>query len=160
MSNQNVSSHLAHAHQHFSKLIGSLSDEQFLSPMNGWAPRDVVAHLIGWNRLMIEASLSLRAGKPPAYYDDAEHDYSNINASFTTKHSSRSKQELLAELQSSIETLVKFVDGLPIEELTANHGVLDHSGDPATIADLIDSLAGDYQDHAREIEEWLNTPKA
>src|SRR5215211_8154374 len=98
MSEQKSTLQLTHAYQHFSKLIDSLSDEQFLSPMNGWAPRDVVAHLIGWNRLMIEASLSLRAGKPPAYYDDAEHDYSNINASFTAKYSSQSKPELLAEL--------------------------------------------------------------
>jgi hypothetical protein len=160
MSNQNVSSHLAHAHQHFSKLIGSLSDEQFLSPMNGWAPRDVVAHLIGWNRLMIEASLSLRSGKPPAYYDDAGHDYSNINASFTAKYSSQSKPELLAELQLSLEELVKFVDSLPIEELSSTHGVMHHGGDPATIAEIIESLTSDYEDHAREIEEWLNMPKA
>jgi hypothetical protein len=156
MSKQKPTFQLTHTYQHFSKLIDSLSSEQFLSPMNGWAPRDVVAHLIGWNGLMIEASLSILAGNPPSYYDDAPNDYSNINASFTAKHSSQSKQELLAELQSSIETLMKFVDGLPIEELTANHGVMDHSGDPATVANIIDSLAGDYQDHAGEIGDWLN----
>jgi hypothetical protein len=151
---------LTHAYQHFSKLIDSLSNEQFLSPMNGWAPRDVVAHLIGWNGLMIEASMSLLAGNPPSYYDDTPNDYSHINASFTTKHSSRTKQELLPELQSSLEALVKFIDGLPIERLTANHGVMHHSGEPATVADIIDSLAGDYQDHSREIEDWLNKRSA
>jgi len=158
MSRQKATFQITHAYQHFSKLIDSLSNEEFLSPMNGWAPRDVVAHLIGWNSLKIEASLSILAGNPPSYYDDAPNDYSNINASFTAGHSSRSKQELLAELQSSMETLEKFIDSLPVEELTANHGVLHHSGEPATIADVIDSLADDYQDHARQIEEWLNKP--
>ena len=158
MSKQNATFELTHACQGFSKLIDSLSNEQFLSPMNGWAPRDVVAHLIGWNNLMIEAVLSILAGNPPSYYDDAPNDYSNINASFTAKHSSQSKQELLAELQSSMEKLAKFIDSLPIEELTADHGVVHHSGDPATIAEVIDSLAGDYEDHSRQIEEWLNHP--
>src|SRR5215217_3042068 len=114
MSKPNTTFQLIEAYQHFSKLIDSLSNEQFLSPMNGWAPRDVVAHLIGWNSLMIEASSSIRAGNPPSYYDDAPNDYSNINASFTAKHSSQSKQELLAELRSSLESLMKFIDGLPI----------------------------------------------
>jgi hypothetical protein len=158
MSKPTTTFQLIEAYQHFSKLIDSLSNEQFLSPMNGWAPRDVVAHLIGWNSLMIEASSSIRAGNPPSYYDDAPNDYSNINASFTAKYSSQSKQELLAELQSSVEKLEKFIDSLPSEELTAHHGVMHHSGEPATIAEIIDSLASDYQDHSRQIEEWLNKP--
>jgi hypothetical protein len=160
MSDQNSASYLHHAYQHFTKVIDSLSNEKFLSSMNGWAPRDVVAHLIGWNSLMIEAASSILAGNPPAYYDDAPNDYSNINTSFTTKHSSRSKQELLAELQSSLESLAKFIDGLSIEELTEAHGVIHPSGDPATIAEIIASLAEDYQDHSREIEDWLNKQSA
>jgi hypothetical protein len=126
--------------------------------MNGWAPRDVVAHLIGWNSLMMEASLSLLAGNPPSYYEDAPNDYSHINASFTAKHSSESKQGLLVELQSSMQKLEKFINSLPSAELTANHGVVHRSGKPATIARTIDSLADDYQDHSRQIEEWLNKP--
>jgi hypothetical protein len=156
MSKQNVILQLTHAYQHFSSLIDSLSNEQFLSHMNGWAPRDVVAHLIGWNSLMIEASSSILAGNPPSYYEDAQNDYANINASFTAMYSSRSKQELLVELRSSMEKLVRFIEDLPIQELTANQGVMHHSGEPATVAGIIDSLAGDYQDHSREIEEWLS----
>jgi hypothetical protein len=37
---------------------------------------------------------------------------------------------------------------------------MHHSGDPATIAKIIDSLAGDYEYHTRQIEEWLNKPLA
>ena len=155
MSNQNATISLIHAYQDFTKLIDSLSDEQFLSPMNGWAPRDVVAHLIGWNSLMIESSLSILAGNPPSYYNDAPNDYRNINSSFTAKHSSRSKQELIAELQVSVEKLEKFICALPIEELTADHGVMHYSGVPATITKIIHSLAGDYHYHTRQIEEWL-----
>jgi hypothetical protein len=145
-----------HAYQDFTKLILSLSDEQFLSSINGWSPRDVVAHLIGWNSLMIEASLSILAGKPPSYYDDARNDYSSINSGFTAKHSSQSKQELLAELKSSLEKFEAFIYTLPAEELAADHGVIHYSGNPATVTRIINSLAGDYRYHIHQIMEWLN----
>ncbi len=105
---------------------------------------------------MIEASLSILAGKPPAYYEDAPKDYSTINAGFTAKFSSESKRDLLAELRSSMEKLEGFLSSLPGEELTADHGVKHHSGNPATVAGIIESLAGDYQYHTNQIEEWFD----
>jgi hypothetical protein len=156
MTSQNVTLSLKHAYQDFTKLILSLSNERFLSSMNGWTPRDVVAHLIGWNSLMIESSLSILAGKSPSYYDDVQNDYSNINSGFTAEYSSQSKQELLAEIQSSMEKLEAFIYTLPAEELIADHGVVHYSGSPATVAKIINSLAGDYQYHTHQIIEWLN----
>ena len=156
MSDQNPAAPLHQAYQEFTRLIDSLSNEEFLSAMNGWAPRDVVAHLIGWNSLMIDSSLSILAGNPPSYYDDAPNDYGHINARFTAEYASRSKPELLAALQSSMAKLEKFIYALPAEELTANHGVLHYSGGPGTITKIINSLEDDYRYHAGQIEEWLN----
>ena len=159
MTNQDVTLSLKNAYQDFTKIILSLSDEQFLSPMDDWTPRDVVAHLVGWNGLMIDLSRSILAGKPPSYYDDLKNDYSNINAGFTKKFSSRSKQELLAQLKSSMENLEAFIFSLPDKEMTADHGVLHYSGVPATVSKIIHSLAGDYQYHTNQILEWLKQAK-
>ena len=156
MTSQNATFSLKHAYQEFTKLILSLYNEQFLSSMNGWTPRDVVAHLIGWNSLMIESALSILAGKPPSYYDDARNDYSNINSGFTAQYSSQSKQELLAELQFSMEKLEAFIHTLPTEELVADHGIVHYSGSPATVTRIINSLTGDYQYHTHQIIESLN----
>ncbi|CAG1013348.1 hypothetical protein ANAEL_04676 [Anaerolineales bacterium] len=156
MTSQDVVLPLKSAYQDFAKLILSLSDEQFLSPMDDWSPRDVVAHLVGWNNFMIESSQSIFAGKPPSYYDDAPNDYSNINSGFVQKHSSRSKQELLVELESSMQKFESFISSLPAEELTASHGVLHYSGSPASVTRIINSLAGDYKHHTRQIVEWIN----
>jgi hypothetical protein len=156
MSNQEVTRSLKVAYQDFTELILSLPEEPFLSSMNGWAPRDVVAHLIGWNGLMIEASSSILAGLPPAYYADAPNDYSNINAGFTARYSSRSKQELLAQLKSSMEGLEAYILALPAVELAADHGVRHYRGGTATVGKVLESLAGDYRYHTNEIREWLN----
>ncbi|MFZ5909032.1 MAG: DinB family protein [Chloroflexota bacterium] len=147
---------LKSAYQDFVEVILPLSDEEFLSPMDGWSPRDVVAHLVGWNSFMIEASSSILAGKPPAYYDDAPNDYSNINAGFVMKHSSRSKQELLAELESSMQAFEAFLLALPAGELAAEHGVRHYSGSPATVGRTVEALAGDYRHHTRQISAWLH----
>lgn len=156
MSNQDVILPLKKSFNEFAEIILLLSDEKFTSPMHGWSPKGVASHLVGWNGLMIEASLSILAGKPPAYYDDAKNNYSNINAGFVAKYSSCSKEELLAELRSSMESLESFILALPQEELIASHNVQHYNGSPATVNKIITSLNGDYQYHAREITDWLS----
>ncbi|MBI5932242.1 MAG: ClbS/DfsB family four-helix bundle protein [Chloroflexi bacterium] len=156
MTNQDVILSLKNSFNEFTKTIVLLSNEKFTSPMHGWSPKGVVSHLAGWNSFMIEASLSILAGKTPAYYDDAPNNYSNINAGFVAKYSSYSKEELLTELKSSIESLESFILALPQEELIASHNVHHYNGSPATVNKIIESLTGDYQYHIHEIKEWLS----
>jgi hypothetical protein len=104
---------------------------------------------------MIEASLAILSGNAPGYYKDAPNDYSTINGEFMKKYSALSKGELVAELRSSMEKLLAFIQSLPAEELTASHGVTHHSGGPASVARIVASLAEDYEYHTREIEEWF-----
>jgi hypothetical protein len=158
MTAQEGFSLLKDAYQDFTALILFLSDEQFLSPMakDEWAPRDVVAHLVGWNDLMIEASRSILAGRAPDYYADNPNDYHNINLGFTSKFTSRSKKELLADLRASLGRFEVFVLALAEDDLTAHHGVRHYSGDPATVTRIIASLTGDYRTHTLQIREWLN----
>ena len=156
MSNQEALVPLKKAYQDFVGVILPLSDELFLTSMGGWAPRDVVAHLIGWNRLMIEAPSSILVGQAPAYYADTPNDYSTINAGFTSRYSSHSKHELLSELELSLASFEAFILALQDDEMLADHGVRHYSGSPATVGRIISSLAGDYQSHTRQIIAWLN----
>ena len=159
MADPDVLQALNLAYRELVDLVLSLSDEQFLGAMDGWSPRDVVAHLIGWNGLMIESSLSILAGKTPAYYADAQNDYSHINSGFTSKFSSRSKQKLLRELKTSLDRFAAFLSSLPPQELENAHGVLHYSGRPATVARIVTSLAGDYQHHTLQIAGWFGRSK-
>lgn len=143
------------AYQNFCDCIISLPEALFLSPMNGWSPRDVLAHLIGWNRLMIEASAAILRGETPAYYADAPNDYGNINAGFVNQFASRSKAKLIEELRSSKEEFERYIMALDQSELTDSHEVLHYSGRPATVEGIINALAGDYQGHLNEINAWL-----
>jgi hypothetical protein len=131
----------------------ALSEDHFLAPLRGWSARDIVAHLIGWNRHMIEASGSILKGETPGYYADAPHGYRNLNAALAAAYSSRSHEELLRELEASLLELKTFVRSLPPADIDDSHGVLHYSGRPATVGGILRSLAQDYQDHAAEIDE-------
>lgn len=155
MTSQTVLLSFDNAFRNFRETVHSLSDDEFNSTINGRTVSDIVAHLIGWNGLMIESSASILEGNAPSYYADAPYDYSHINAGFMAKYSSRSKKELIGELDSTQDKLVAYILALPAGELTADHHVNHYSGEPATVAGIINSLAGDYQFHTREIAGWF-----
>ena len=159
MEQSNPMVSLTSSYNDFVACVLSIPEALFLSPMNGWTPRDIVAHLIGWNRFMIQSSISILAGEPPAYYTDAPSDYTNINAAFVEYHSSRSRGQLLAELALSITEFESYVADLPASEMTASHGVTHYSGQPATVAKIVRSLTSDYEHHTRQLNAWLRTQR-
>lgn len=51
--------------------------------------------------------------------------------------------------------LEAFVHALPQAELTANHNAYHYKGSPATVKQVIELPASDYQAHTCEIQTWL-----
>ena len=145
-----------HAVEEFSDCIMQVPDGLFLSPTNGWTPRDVIAHLIAWNAEMLKVCMGIQRGETPAYYTDAPNDYSNWNARFVAEHDSHDKTTLLYELDDTKNELLYYLRSLAPEEWDADHGVIHYRGGPATISRTIESLAGDYRHHTKEILEWLD----
>lgn len=157
MEPSNPMASLRTSYDDFVACVLSIPEARFLSPMNGWAPRDAAAHLIGWNRFMIQACESIRSGEPPAYYADAPNDYRNINAALVEHFTSRSRRRLLAELAESMADFESYLAGLPADELGSDRGVTHYSGQLATVGKILRSLAGDYEHHTRQISAWLTT---
>ena len=59
------------AYGNFVDVVNSLSAEAFLRSLGGWTPRDIVAHLIGWNRNIRVGCGQIRNGLAPFYHQDA-----------------------------------------------------------------------------------------
>lgn len=160
MDTKNFMAQFEEAFTRFETLILSLTDDIFLSPMNAWSPRDVVAHLIGWNRITIDGCEDIKEGRPPFYHDDAGDGYVNINAQFITRYSSQDKELLLAELRTTMAELNLYLKSLDPIEWEADYGVQYHRGGAASIARTVAGTAQDYQGHLGEIEEWIRTSSA
>ncbi len=143
------------ARANFVLLVRSMTPEQFLRRSGGWAPRDVVAHLIGWNRNIRIGCDDIRAGRTPFYHTDASNDYRTFNAEFTAKYDSTSGEVLLAELAEASGALREYFDGISEQDWARDFGPRHYSGGPATIDRCAESITREYQEHGREIAAGL-----
>lgn len=137
----------------FAESVERLPEEAFLREVDGRSPRDIVAHLIGWNRYTVQAHEELGRGDLPACLADPGEDFAKVNALSMERYSSRDRAELLGELRASAEELDRLLASLPPEELDDNHGVTWH-GRPVTVAWLASAVRHDFEEHRREIENW------
>ena len=138
----------------FVHCVASLNKELFLKRPNHWSPRDVVAHLIGWNRYIIEGSNQIRRGELPFYDIDPGEDYSKVNAVLVLEYSSRDRQEMLDELQVCYQELKRFIQSLDSSEWSRDYGVR-LKGAVITIQNTVDELIEDYDIHTERIKEWV-----
>ncbi len=137
----------------FLHCVASLNEEFFLKRPNHWSPRDVVAHLIGWNRYTIEGSNQIRRGELPFYEIDPGEDCCKVNAVLILEYSSTDRQEMLDELQVSAQELKLFIQSLDSSEWSRDYGVR-LKGAVITIQNTVDELIEDYDIHTERIKEW------
>jgi hypothetical protein len=144
---------LAGSIDEFKRLILSLPTDVFLKRFTEWSPRDVLAHLIGWNRYTIEGSEQLRRGTVPSFFIDPGENFSKVNAKLIEQYPSADKGELLDELEGSFQELKQYLLSLDPAVWEADFGV-KYKGNPITIKDLVEALIGDYRHHKEQVAGW------
>lgn len=137
----------------FVQVIETLPENLFLARIDEWTPRDVTVHLAWWNRNMIAASESLRAGLTPAHYADAP-EYRNINARAIAEFPSQDRRALLAQLHGTFDEFTRYLNALDAKDWDADFGVQHHRGGAATIRRVVEALRGDYEHHTNQVKEW------
>ncbi len=139
----------------FEASIVTLQRESFLARLHGWSPRDILAHLIGWNYQVIEGSKQIQLGELPFYDIDPGENYSKVNEALVQRFRSTDRQVLIQELHSSARDLQKYLESLEPEAWAKDFGVR-HGGSRVTIRDTVEELIEDYNHHRRQIEEWVS----
>ncbi len=141
---------LTDAVESFAQLVSSLDDETFLGPLGRWSARDVVAHLIGWNRYTLQGTKQIVGGELPFYDVDPGEDYANVNRLHLRDYPSRVKDELLTELRASAGELSEALSRLDPDTWSRDYGVR-HKGQTVTIQSTVSDLIVDYAHHAQQI---------
>jgi hypothetical protein len=142
---------LEKAYQGFVGVVNDLSAEAFLSSLGDWTPRDIVAHLIGWNRNILVGCQQIQLAQSPFYHSDGANDYRTLNAELIARYSSSEREPLLRELSKGKDLLTSYLEGVDEDDWERNFGPQHYRGGPATIARSVESLTRDYVDHADEI---------
>ena len=135
----------------FLQTVRGLSPEAFLRSLGDWTPRDIVAHLIGWNRITLVGCGELREGVEPFYFYDGTNDYRKVNAKFFRQFGSENRDALLEEMAVTMDALAAFLKTIDEAEWEADTGIVHYRGGPATVARCVDSLVRDYRKHREEI---------
>jgi hypothetical protein len=144
---------LDEAFARFRACAAALPSGRFLERMNGWSPRDVTAHFIGWNRYTIEGSREILRGVCPFYLADEPNDFSTVNRESVERYASSDRDELLAELDASFGDLKTFLLTLPAPQWDKDFGVR-FKGHVITVEDNVEGLRMDYDRHREAIEAW------
>ena len=138
----------------FAACIVSFPEELFLAPIDAWAPRDVLAHLIGWNRYTMEGSELLLRGELPPYFADAGDDFAEVNAVSVRKYASKDRRELLGQLEVSLQELKEFLHSLAPDDWEAG---VPYKQYLITVENSVQALSDDYANHREQIERWAQT---
>jgi hypothetical protein len=131
-------------------VVRGVSEEAFLGPLGRWSARDIVAHLIGWNRYTIRGAGQIARGELPFYDVDPGVDFANVNRQHVANYPSRVREDLLAELNASARELSDALSRLDEDSWSRDYGVR-HDGRPVTIRSTVDDLIADYAHHAEQI---------
>ncbi len=136
-----------------SSVVEELNSELFLHPRETWSPRDIVAHLIGWNYAAVQGSEQLRRGELPFYDIDPGEDYSQVNALFVRRYPSTDRAQLRDQLAVSAAALADYLATLDAATWSGDSGVR-HRGEALSILGTVEELIADYDHHRQQIEAW------
>ena len=135
----------------FQDAIKGLDRDQLQRVFYGdWSVRDIVAHMLGWEREMAEALRRIARGERPT---PEGVDYSNADE-WNAKFSARLRQQLpttvLAEWGQVHQTFVKAAEAVPGDRFGAGE-----DGKPKTVNRIVETTGyGHYREHAPPIREW------
>ena len=137
----------------FAASVAALDERLFFRNVNGWTPRDIVAHLIGWNRHIVLGAEQILCGELPFYDVDPGPNYSKVNAALIREYGDTDRSTLLERLAESAGELTAFLRAINPGEWDRDFGVR-HKGEKLTVKSTVDDLIGDYDHHRCQLEEF------
>jgi len=145
----------------FEQVITPLSEEQLTMPgVNGdWSIKDVLAHLVSWQKRTIDrldaAAQNKEPTTPPVANDE---EVNNLNQRFYEENKERSLSEVLADFKTTYLRMLETVEAMREEDLFDAQKFPWNGGTP-----LWENVAGNTYEHIDEhigaIQKWLASYK-
>jgi hypothetical protein len=136
----------------FADTFASLDKRLILHKVTSWTVRDIVAHLIGWNRYIVQGSRQILRSELPFYDVDPGPDYSNINAVLIRECTDTDHSALLKSLTDSTKELVTFLRTIDSAEWDHDFGVR-HNDETITVKSTMEDLIADYHHHRIQLQD-------
>lgn len=148
---------LVAARRNLIDLVTTLSPEQREEVFLGeWSVKELIAHLIGWDRTYVAAVQDLRASELPGFYAAYDEDWQSYNRNLVQEYLKGDWQDLLAAAKQSHSDLIGYLRTLTEDEFEQDWGVR-FRGTPVTISRLIDAEIKDDREHLGQIKAWVGS---
>jgi hypothetical protein len=146
---QELLSRAAEEYRAFYDALDGLNEDQLSEVWLGtWSVRDIVAHIVGWQRELGPALERLARGERPIPPGVSYEDVDGWNAKFAAAWRDARPADVLLELDRSHEAFLKAAAAVPEDRYQPDK----------TAYRMVDlNTAHHYRDHGSQIREWRAT---
>lgn len=123
-----------------------------------WSIKDLLAHLIGWDKTNLDAVKSVMRGDVPSFYEHRDPDWRTYNAILVKRYKKDSFKELVTRAKDTQKKLIEFLRTIPPEHFNKDFGVR-FRGYKVTIQRLLEAETEDEQTHLQQIIDFFKKPK-
>jgi uncharacterized protein DUF1706 len=136
----------ADGYRGFHDAIEGLNEQQLTEPwLGGWSVKEIVGHMVGWQRELAPALRRLARGERPVPAGTSYEDVDAWNARFAAAVRDRRVTDVLLDFDASHEAFVTAADAIP--EARYEPGKTAYR-----MVDL--NSAHHYREHGDEIRAW------
>jgi len=141
------------------KFLATLTPEQMAQPnvVGEWSAKDVLAHLIEWETMVMKWYAAGVKGKVPAVPSE-EYNWGQLpqlNHAIYLKHRDRSLEDIQKEFKSSYKKIMKLIESIPEKELFTR-GQYSWTKNNLLAAYFNSATAAHYRWARTEIRKGLN----
>ena len=116
-------------------------DEVFLGE---WSVKDLLAHLVGWDRTNREAVGEILAGKKPSFWVHYGRGWQSYNVRLVTEYRRDDLAEMIATVEQSHRELIDYLQSVPADEYLKRK----------PIGTLLRVEATDEEEHCQQVEQF------
>jgi hypothetical protein len=136
------------------KVVDGMSEQQLVTPdEGGWSPKDNLAHLAAWMKILMEYHMDKRPAAEVVNISPevaARWDFEEINQILFQRNRERSTKEVLQEIKDVYAKLSARLEGMSDEDLMKPRRADDPEKRP-----IVEWIMGDTCDHFEEHRERL-----
>ncbi|NWF68828.1 MAG: maleylpyruvate isomerase N-terminal domain-containing protein [Chloroflexi bacterium] len=151
-----IAERLRAEHRRLYDTLAKLTPEERAQPhtLSDWSVKDVMAHMVFWNRYPLRELECALKGEHPDTVRDARHD-DVINAEAVARCAEMGFEQVIADFEQSYRELLAAVELLPAQAFEAGSSVEQLLG--STVGQTLDSNTYEHwAEHRVEIETRFN----
>jgi len=135
----------------WNKVLDYISDDDFgrKRAFGEWSVHDVIAHMIGWEYIMIERLKKETTGHPEAMIDPNTDEINRINAESVKKYSALTRVELIDEWNTAQTAFINQMSLFPEKHLN-----IIVSGSPVKTW-ICGCTFGHEYEHLQKVQAWV-----